>query len=148
MRRGDILVPAPFSSLLWSLALFGMLLLPCDYRAGAGLSHPHSLLQLWLDAADGTIEHDHAVGQEAAPLLSFDAAGHAHDAGDLPSHRTVDSHPDIGERQPSAPVVSGLHLLTMAIAFFPELIGRQGLPAASTRLLVGRNPRVLVPPPR
>jgi hypothetical protein len=124
-----------------------MLLLPCDYRAGAGLSHPHSLLQLWLDAADGTIAHDHADGLGSVSAMALDA-GHAHDAGESPSSRTVDLHPDVGEHQPSAPVVSGLHVLTLAIALFPELIGRQGPPARPIRLLVGRNPRVLVPPPR
>jgi hypothetical protein len=125
-----------------------MLLLPCDYRAGAGLSHPHSLLQLWLDAADGTIAHDHADGLGSVPPMAIDDAGHAHDTGESPSSQTVDRHPDVGEHLPSAPVVSGLHVLTIAIALFPALIGSQGRPAETNRLLVGRHPRVLVPPPR
>jgi len=44
-------------SFLWGLALLGLLLLPAHYRAGAETAHAHSLIQLWTDAANGTIRH-------------------------------------------------------------------------------------------
>src|SRR5829696_2912325 len=43
--------------LLWGMALLGLLLLPSSYRAGAESAHAHSLIQLWADAANGTIRH-------------------------------------------------------------------------------------------
>lgn len=147
LRRRGIPSSQPLCSLLWSPAVFSLLLLPCDYRAGAGFPHPHSLLQLWIDAADGTIQHDHADGVEYQRESLQDVVDHVHD-NPAAHHRAGDRHSDVGEQQPSAPVVSGLHVLTAAISLLPELAGTQRPPAAPSHPLVGRAPRVLDPPPR
>src|SRR5262245_7662318 len=107
------------------MAIIGVLLLPCDYRAGAAFSHPHSLLQLWIDAADGSIAHHHADEREAAPEMSLQGVDLAPDSTPSLPHRVGDPHPDVGEQQQSAPAVSGLHLLNAAIALLLDLVVRQ-----------------------
>lgn len=54
------------AGLLWGLALIGLLLLPSDYRAGAEAAHGHTLMHLWLDAADGAVHHHQEPGGQGA----------------------------------------------------------------------------------
>ncbi len=42
-------------------AVFVLLLLPVDLRAGLPAPHPHALFQIIDDAADGAIDHDHGA---------------------------------------------------------------------------------------
>ena len=61
------------ASLLRSLALLGLFLLPIQMRAGTAYVHPHALLHLLLDARDGAIDH-HAL--PAATLSGYVADDH------------------------------------------------------------------------
>ena len=76
VRRGFCLPTftdgAPGSSGAWRM--LGLCLLPTDYRAGAETAHAHSLFQLWLDAADGGVFHEHA-GRAAIEACLRPSAG-------------------------------------------------------------------------
>jgi hypothetical protein len=132
------------------MALLGLLLLPANYRAGAESAHAHSLIQLWADAANGTVRHhldfeltyagaggssswfDPSVGEpETSPAADFD-----------------DERPDTAAEQESAPVSSGVHLLlTTMLAIFA--LGMCQAPIdGPDRGRRGLSPRILVPPPR
>ena len=132
------------------MAMLGLLLLPANYRAGAESAHAHSLIQLWADAANGTIRHhldyglahtgagasrswfDPSIGEsKATPAIGFD-----------------DERPDAAAEQESAPVSSGVHLLlTTMMAIFA--LGMCQAPIdVPDRGRRGLSPRILVPPPR
>jgi hypothetical protein len=147
VQRGNPRITVPgWAGLLWGLALLGLLLLPSDYRAGAETPHAHALLQLWLDAGDGSVHHHHGTGVHAGawdwlelPALDVEAAGSDH---------TSPSGPDVGEHQDSVPAGGGAHLLlqTVPILFLaaPRIVPQTG----PGRPLRGRAVAVLLPPPR
>jgi hypothetical protein len=56
------------------LLLLGLFLLPVQMRAGAADAHPHALLQLLLDARDGSIDHHGGVHPPTSPAAPDDAA--------------------------------------------------------------------------
>jgi hypothetical protein len=130
------------------MALLGLLLLPSDYRAGAESAHAHSLVQLWADATDGAIYHQHHIHRagaiEMAPnsMVSwFDpAVGEPSGAGE--------TSPDVGEHQETAPVTGGVHLLLVTVTA-PIVVAAETEPTfGPERRLAGRFPRILLPPPR
>jgi hypothetical protein len=146
-RFGDF-GTASWPGFLWCLALLGLLLLSSDYRAGAEVAHAHSLVQLWADAHDGVIYHQHHqhLGADVAasrdPSLSwFDpAVGEASNA--------EEAAPDVGKHQDSAPVTSGVHLLLVAVAALVVAAASAAPTFGPAPRLAGRAPRILLPPPR
>ncbi len=137
-------------SLLWGMALLGLLLLPSNYRAGAESAHAHSLIQLWAEATNGTVRHhiDHGPARPSpGPSSSwFDPA-----VGDTGSTLMVDfddEHPDAVEHQESAPASSGVHLLLIAMTAVAVLDMSEPPIAVPDRQRSGLSPPILVPPPR
>lgn len=148
-RRFDLPTFPNCSRLLWVMAILSLCLLPTDYRAGAATAHAHSLFQLWVDAADGGVFHDHAGQPATSDILpgmmswfdpSFDLA-HDH-------HTGAAQNPDVAHQHDSAPTVSGMDLLLATLSLLPLVaVARTPEPDIGRRL-VGRSPRVLAPPPR
>jgi hypothetical protein len=147
VRRHDAFSPT-WLQLLWSLAIVGLLMFPCDFRAGAEFAHPHSLLQLLLDAADGTIDHHHADDLDAAHRQAVDWLDPVVGVALATAHTDRHAQPDVGDQQQSAPSISALPLLLAGVALLPPLAGGAMPAPAPVRRLAGRMPRVLVPPPR
>jgi hypothetical protein len=132
------------------MALLGLLLLPASYRAGAQSAHAHSLIQLWADAANGTVRHhpDHGLAHAAPGGSSswFDPT-----VGDIETTPSVgfdDQRPDPAAEQESAPATSGVHLLLTAIMAIAALGICQTPSDVPDRRHGGLSPRILVPPPR
>ena len=140
-RRSWTFCRLPGSGLLWSLALLGVILLPSQYRAGADFAHAHSLVQLWIDAADGTVHHHHE-GSTAwfEPDQSSPASGSLLAADE--------EHLDVGEHDDSTPTSSGVHLLLSVLPGLTAVTTGPRLAAGPDRCLTGHTPRVLLPPPR
>jgi hypothetical protein len=137
-------------SLLWGVALLGLLLLPANYRAGAESAHAHSLFQLWAEAANGTIRHhpDHGPAHAWSGGSSswFDPA-----VGDIeptPSVGFDGQRPDVAAQQESAPVSSGVDLLLTTTIAIVALGIRQAPIDVPDRRLRDLPPRTRVPPPR
>jgi hypothetical protein len=138
-------------SLLWGMALLGLLLLPSDYRAGAEIAHGHSLVQLWVDAGYGTVHHahDHPRAPDAAsarttswlePLIG--------DTGRAGSASLNDERPDVAEQHDSAPTASGIHILLTMMSVSLALGVRPVTAASFDRPISGLPPRIVLPPPR
>jgi hypothetical protein len=131
------------------MALLGLLLLPASYRAGAESAHAHSLIQLWADAANGTVRHHPGHGPaHAAPGGSswFDPT--VGDFETTPSVGFGDERPDAAAEQESAPVSSGVHLLLTAMMAIAALGICQAPIDVPDRRHGGLSPRILLPPPR
>jgi hypothetical protein len=132
------------------MALLGLLLLPANYRAGAESAHAHSLIQLWADAADGTIRHhlDHGPAHPGPERSSswFDPA--VEDTETTSSVGFVDERPDTGSYQESAPVSNSVHLLLTMMTAFITLGMYQAPMEVPGRRQSGLSPRIPVPPPR
>jgi hypothetical protein len=132
------------------MALLGLLLLPATYRAGAERAHAHSLIQLWTDAAKGTIHHhlDHEMVHPGPGESSswFDPT--VSDTGTSSSVGVDDGRPDTLGQQESTPMSSGIDLLLTAMMALVALgICRAPL-GIPDRRRSGQPPRILVPPPR
>src|SRR5215213_8827183 len=117
-RRSWTTQPLSCSGLLWGLALLGVILLPSDYRAGAEFPHAHSLVQLWVDAADGIVHH-----HDAGATAWDEVASSSHERGS--SLGASEERPDIGEHEDSMPTTSGIHLLLSAITMLIAAPARQ-----------------------
>lgn len=135
------------------MALLGLLLLPTDYRAGAERAHAHSLVQLWVDAADGAIEHHHLHadpgGSRLDPEISTSWFEPSVEVSGSGQSLSVDfERPDVAEYHESAPVSSGAHLLLAVMTVLIAAGPRQAPIAGPGRSLAGHSPRVLLPPPR
>jgi hypothetical protein len=132
------------------LALLGLLLLPATYRAGAETAHAHSLIQLWADAAKGTIHHhlDHGMGHPGPGESSswFDPS--VSDTGTNSSAGVDDGRPDTLGQQESTPMSSGIDLLLAAIMALVALGICQTPLGIPDRRQCGLPSRILVPPPR
>jgi hypothetical protein len=139
-RRSWTVLSPPWSKLLWGLALLGVILLPSNYRAGAEFPHSHSLVQLWVDAADGTVHHH--------------AGSPAWDDVESSSHERESQlglskeHPDAGEHEDSTPTTSGIHLLLSAITILAAVTAGPTPAFGPAQRLTGQILRVLLPPPR
>jgi hypothetical protein len=132
------------------MALLGLLLLPASYRAGAESAHAHSFIQLWADAANGTVRHhpDHAPAHTGPGDASswFDPI-----VGDIETTPSVgfdDERPDAAAEHQSAPVSGGVHLLLTAIMAIAALGICQAPIDVPDRRHGGLSPPILVPPPR
>jgi hypothetical protein len=133
-----------WAGLLWSMALLGLCLLPSNFRGGGELSHGHSLLHLWADAADGHIDHHHHYRQTAAPLVDWldpvaDAAAQSAPDGD---------EIDVGGHDDSSPAPGTVHFLPATATFFIAFGGARLPSFQNERTHVGCCPDVLLPPPR
>jgi hypothetical protein len=139
-----------WTGLLWGLALLGLLLLPSDYRAGAEAAHGHALMQLWIDAADGTVHHHHAsdarVATQGANRDWLDPAVDDPTAPEMGA--AAAAHPDVGEHQDASPAAGGLHFQIQAVALLVLATARSVPPLAPYRMPKSRVTRVLLPPPR
>ena len=83
MRHVQRQFPSALARLAAIAALLGIGLLPVEYHAGAPVSHAHSSLQLWLEAAGGAIDHHdhghnrtriHATAASVEPAAPANAA--------------------------------------------------------------------------
>jgi hypothetical protein len=148
-RRFSEFRPATWVFLLRGMALLGLLLLPATYRAGAESAHAHSLIQLWADAANGSIRHHLDGLADPAPGRSsswFDPS--VGDSRTNPSVGFDDVGSDAAAQQESAPVSSGVHLLLTTITVIVALgLCREPIDVPDQRHS-GLSPRILVPPPR
>jgi hypothetical protein len=132
------------------MALLGLLLLPSSYRAGAESAHAHSLIQLWADAANGSIRH-HLHHRLAHPASGFSSSWFDPVVGGTETFASVTFHdekPDAAEQQESAPVSSGVHLLLTSLMAIIALGMGQSPIDVPDRGRRGLSPRILVPPPR
>lgn len=116
--------------------LLAIALLPVQMRAGASEAHPHSLVQLILDAGDGEIDHHHPEDG---------AAGHQH----APS-RADECHaaPDVPTVEETGRAGSGLSILAVSVAVLlvPVSAGRALWPEPQARR--GLRRALDPPPPR
>jgi hypothetical protein len=126
---------------LWALALLGLFLLPLDYRAGANTAHAHSLVQLWIDAADGAVHHHHGE-----PMAWFEPDHSSPASGSL--FAADEERPDVGEHDDLTPTSSGVHLLLSVLPGLAAMSAGPRLAAVPDRYRRGHTPRVLLPPPR
>ena len=130
--------PAWMLSFVRALALLSLLLLPIQMRAGTQHPHPHALLQLVLDASDGSFDH-HTLGEAAA------SPAHDH-SGDFAA---TDGHqPDVPSLGPFVSALGGLAILAALITSLlipPPLAERTWLQPTRCR---GRFPTLEPPPPR
>ena len=137
-------------SLLWGMALLGLLLLPANYRAGAESAHAHSLIQLFADATNGTIRHHLHYGM-GHPDPERSSSWFDPSVGDTRTSQSAilaDEPLDAAEQQDSAPVSSGVHLLlTSMMAIVALGVGQAPIALPGLRQN-GLSPRILVPPPR
>ncbi len=141
MRGFHVLLPRVLFSLAWATALFALVLLPVNYRAGAELAHAHSLPQVLLDAAHGTVHHHgNGVADWLEPAVNDDVAVAATMAGD--------EKPDAGQQQDSAPATSGIHLLLVVASLLALVVAGSSSVQARPRKLAGLVSRVPAPPPR
>jgi len=132
------------------MALLGLLLLPANYRAGAASAHPHSLIQLWADAAKGTIRH-HSDQGPAHPGPGGSSSWFDPAVGDIettPSVGLDDERTDAAAQQESAPVSSGVDLLLTTMMAIVALWICQAPICVPDRRHRGLPPRILIPPPR
>jgi hypothetical protein len=132
------------------MAMLGLLLLPANYRAGAESAHAHSLIQLWAEAANGTVRHHQDYGLAYAGAGGstswFDPAVGAPETS--PTVGFDDERPDAAAEQESAPVSSGVHLLLTTMTAIIALGMCQAPIDVPDRGRRGLPPRILVPPPR
>ena len=124
--------PVWLFSLVRTLVLLGLFLLPVQMRAGTEQPHPHALFQLLLDASDGAIDHH---------------LGHDKDQLDAMS-MSVAHHPDAPTFAASVQTASGLALLAMVVSvLLLPLVGRVRIWPPPGQWL-GRIPILEPPPPR
>jgi hypothetical protein len=132
------------------MALLGLLLLPATYRAGAERAHAHSLIQLWADAAKGTIHYhlDHEMVHPGPGESSSWFDPFISDTGTSSSVGVDEGRPDALGQLESTPMSSGIDLLLtamMALVALGICPAPLGVPNRRQR---GLSPRILVPPPR
>jgi len=118
-----------------------VILLPSDYRAGAEFPHAHSLVQLWVDAEDGTVHH-----HDAGATAWDEAASSSHERESQLG--ASEERPDIGEHEDSMPTTSGIHLLLSAITMLTAAPPSHMPVFGPQQRLTGQISRVLLPPPR
>ena len=147
------------------LAAVALLTLPVDLRAGIPFDHPHALLSLLADAADGTIDHDHTAADEGlfghhgadhdaggptvADLFNPDFANPTRSAADTPPVPNRSGSPDVPSLSPAGPGVGGGAAVWLADAALPAptTADRRLLPRPSL-VLLGRAEPPTSPPPR
>jgi hypothetical protein len=141
---------SPWPALIGALALLGLVILPIDYRGGSDQPHAHSLLQLLLDGSDGHLLHTHAasVAHEAATDEAswFDpGTGSAGESAQIP---VADTQVDAGQPHGAASTFSSIPMVLVAMIAVMAPIGSRREIIVGTARLAGRQPRVLIPPPR
>jgi hypothetical protein len=130
--------PAWLLGFVRALALLSLLLLPIQIRARTQHPHPHALLQLVLDASDGSFDH-HALGDEA----TSPPHDHSEEVAAAEGHQ-----PDLPSLGPSVSALGGLVVLVALIIsplIPPALAERTWRHPARWR---GRVPTLEPPPPR
>lgn len=148
-RRRDNRAVRWTATVIWGLALLSLMLLPTNFRAGAETLHGHSLAQLWIDAADGRIDHHHPAGaHDALVVLGSWLDPRVDLAAPNAEAAPGQGQPDVGEHEQSTAAPGGIHLLLSFVTFVPPAIAAAVPTYAVTRPPVGRTPRVLLPPPR
>ncbi|HEU5433606.1 MAG TPA: hypothetical protein VFU81_18205 [Thermomicrobiales bacterium] len=123
-------------------AVFVLLLLPVDLRAGLPAPHPHALFQIIDDAADGAIDHDHDAVDQGYGVHHHDhalaPAPRGADAPDLPHVAADDSGVGSGPTAALPPI---------PLPHGERALARQAV-EASRAALFGVAPRPPIPPPR
>jgi len=117
-----------------------MLLPPVEYRAGADLAHAHAGVQLWLDAAHGSVAHHRSDGHGE---MSDDSTGA--ESGSVQSGAAVDTP----RWTNLSPVVERAAIASaLVVVLTTALVARAVLTPTVTVALVGRSTRPESPPPR
>jgi hypothetical protein len=135
--HGNLAVPS--WGWITAFALFALLLMPVDYRAGAVHSHPHALIQLIYEARLGLPVHQHAIQR------STDDHERHRDSTASPAG------PDIASSQSSAPslqIISSTALLPTILLVLSLLVLRGSRPLRSVLTPAGFSPTPTPPPPR
>jgi hypothetical protein len=138
-------------NLLWGMALLGLLLLPTGYRAGAESVHSHSLVQVWVDALDGTIRHTHDRQLAPESVIALPTSWLDPLVGDAGSAGPIgvdDERPDVAQQQESAPTTSGVHLLLTIADGFLASGALLTIPIRWERPTTGLPSPIILPPPR
>jgi hypothetical protein len=134
----------PPTRLLLAVAALSLWTLPVDYRAGAATPHPHAFLQLWIDAAHGSLEHHHAAFPAPA-----EAAGEAERSSASPTISPPGLTGGARVYDGAGGAVSGRDLLLATLTLTPALgtlRGRRAMPDPLPG--AGRNPQPEPPPPQ
>lgn len=129
-------------------ALLCLVTMPVEYRGGAEHVHPHSSLQVWTEAATGSLDHHHA-GSVRHGLPAFD------------HHHFVEQPSDDALRSPAGDLETpSLTTVTVTQKDVPLMIvGTAELPIflvsarlsrsrAANEWFMGLNPAPTPPPPR
>jgi hypothetical protein len=139
-----------WSALLSGLALLGLLVLPIDYRGGSVQPHAHSLLQLIVDSGDGHFSHVHAGSVAVDPPANakswFDPVADP-PAGEpvaLENAEGIDS----GQQHGSVATYSSIPFLLVAAIVVAAPVGARREAIVAAGRLIGRSPRLPLPPPR
>jgi len=128
------------------VAVVGILLSPVQYRGGATFAHPHSLLHLFADAADGSGHHPHESGHHQVHDHPAEPSGGV--SSPRPALETGTLHD--GPRWTSATLVGGSGAMMVAIASLVVALSghRAPRPLVISRRLVGLIFPPEPPPPR
>jgi hypothetical protein len=130
--------------------LLGLLVLPIDYRGGSDQPHAHSLLQLIVDSGDGHLGHVHASSVAVAPPLNarswFDPVADPLAGG--PVAQANEEGIDAGQQHGSVATYSSIPFLLAAMIVVAVLAGARRAAIVAASRLIGRSPRVPLPPPR
>lgn len=137
--------PAPgFARLMFLAAALGLLTMPVEYRGGAKDAHSHGILQFWVEAGHGSLDHHHRDGSPH------------HEVGEVRERAadvTGQSTSDEVEIPRLSDAATAQWFVPMALAFATAMF----LPVLSTRAQpfriqierpTGRNPAPTPPPPR
>ena len=127
----------PCAGTLRLLALFGLLLLPIQMRAGTDYVHPHALLHLLLDASDHVIDHH----------LDSAAPGHQHGAQGSHARGTQAASPDLPTFESIQMAAGGLTVSLATLVVLLVIPGQERVWPRSERWR-GRRVRPEPPPPR
>jgi hypothetical protein len=124
--------------------------LPIDYRGGSDQPHAHSLVQLIVDSGDGHLSHVHASSAvaDASPDARswFDPIADPVAGGNVAQEN--EEGIDAGQQHGSVTTYSSIPFLLAAAIVVAVLVGARREAIVASSRLIGRSPRVPLPPPR
>jgi hypothetical protein len=134
--RSSLAVPAWALSIARAILLLTIALLPVQMRAGASEIHPHSILQLVLDAQDGAIDHHGTTG----------ASPHAHETH-VAARGECLADPDLPSVEETGRL-GGISILSVPVILLLVPVFSTERPWLMPSMRHGRQPELDPPPPR